>query len=271
MAFLLAFLSAGFTTHNEASTAPSGAPQGLAVLLAALGWMAMGASAARAEDPTPRAITAPAAVVELFTSQGCSSCPPADKLLGEIAGHENVIALTLAVDYWDYLGWKDTLAKHGHSVRQKAYAKQRGDGKMFTPQAIVNGHAMAIGSDEEGLERSIASVPHLAVPVALEARGGTLAVSVGAGAGSGEVWLCPVASQMEVDIGRGENEGSKVGYHNVVRGWTKLGDWKGGETRFEVPLSSVQTEGVDAVAVLVQNGSSAAPGAIVGAALTPLR
>ncbi|MCJ8144539.1 DUF1223 domain-containing protein [Ancylobacter sp. A5.8] len=270
MASFLAFHSAGSPTQNTPLSAPLAASPGLAVLLAFVGWMVTGASGAQADELAPRAIPAPAAVIELFTSQGCSSCPPADKLLGKIASRQNVIALTLAVDYWDYLGWKDTLAKHGHSVRQKAYAKLRGDGKMFTPQAVVNGHAMAIGSDEEGLERSIADVPNLAVPVKLETAGGKLAVSVGAGSGAGEVWLCPVASAMEVDIGRGENEGAKVDYHNVVRGWTKLGDWKGEEARFEVPLSALQIEGVNAAAVLVQNGSSAAPGAIVGAALTPL-
>ena len=229
---------------------------------------------AHADDTAPRAISAPKAVVELFTSQGCSSCPPADKLLGEIAAQPDVIALTLAVDYWDYLGWKDTLAKHGHSVRQKAYAKVRGDGKMFTPQVVVNGSAMTIGSDKDAVQHSVITGTHPSVPVTVETRNGRIYVNVGAGnvaAGSpaAEVWLCPVASRMKVDIGRGENEGQAMAYHNVVRGWEKLGDWTGHAATFETAIRP-KTEGIDSVAILVQAGSASAPGPIVGAALQPL-
>src|SRR5262245_53874485 len=86
----------------------------------------------------------PRAVVELFTSQGCSSCPAADRLLGELAEDPSILAMSLAVDYWDYLGWKDTLALHGHSNRQRAYAKARGDREVYTPQVVVNGAAHAL-------------------------------------------------------------------------------------------------------------------------------
>ena len=96
----------------------------------------------------PEANAEPRAVVELFTSQGCSSCPPADALLGKLAHDPNVIALTLAIDYWDYIGWKDTLAIPGHANRQKAYSKMRGDRGVYTPQAIVNGTTQALGSDQ---------------------------------------------------------------------------------------------------------------------------
>src|SRR5262245_64759959 len=89
----------------------------------------------------------PRAVVELFTSQGCSSCPPADALLGKLAHDPDVIALSLPIDYWDYIGWKDTLALPGHTNRQKAYSRARGDRNVYTPQAIVNGAAQALGSD----------------------------------------------------------------------------------------------------------------------------
>ena len=89
----------------------------------------------------------PRAVIELFTSQGCSSCPAADKLIAEYARDPSVIALSLAVDYWDYLGWKDTLALHGHSNRQRAYAKARGDREVYTPQVVVDGAVLALGSD----------------------------------------------------------------------------------------------------------------------------
>src|SRR5213596_1913287 len=97
----------------------------------------------------------PRAVVELFTSQGCSSCPPADKLLGELAKDPNVIALSLPIDYWDYLGWKDTLADKRFTARQKAYSHVRGDRNLYTPQMVVNGSAQVIGSDRDAIDGAI--------------------------------------------------------------------------------------------------------------------
>src|SRR5215470_4237706 len=88
------------------------------------------------------------AVIELFTSQGCSSCPPADQLLGQFANDPTVVALSLPIDYWDYLGWKDTLAKPAHSARQRAYASARGDRAVYTPQVVVNGSVHVQGSDK---------------------------------------------------------------------------------------------------------------------------
>src|SRR6516162_6906258 len=97
----------------------------------------------------------PRAVVELFTSQGCSSCPPADKLLGELAKDPDVIAMSMPIDYWDYLGWKDTLADARFSARQRAYSKVRGDRDVYTPQVIVNGSTQVIGSDRTSIENAI--------------------------------------------------------------------------------------------------------------------
>src|ERR1700746_2594201 len=97
----------------------------------------------------------PRAVVELFTSQGCSSCPPADKIIGELAKDPDVIALSMPIDYWDYLGWKDTLADARFSARQQGSSRMRGDRDVYTPQAIVNGSAQAIGSDRASIERAI--------------------------------------------------------------------------------------------------------------------
>src|SRR5690349_10040932 len=122
----------------------------------------------------------PRAVIELFTSQGCSSCPPADKLIGEYARDPSVVALSLAVDYWDYLGWKDTLAMSGHSNRQRAYAKTRGDRQVYTPQAVIDGAQHALGSDKAAIDRAIRQVHDqgardqdapLALPVKLERTG----------------------------------------------------------------------------------------------------
>src|SRR5205085_8680329 len=122
------------------------------------------------------------AVVELFTSQGCSSCPPADKLLGELAADPTVVALSLPIDYWDYLGWKDTLADPRHTARQRAYSKVRGDHEVYTPQIVVNGSLHALGSDKDAVETAIAKSREnpatLALPVKLSIGDGRLTVSV---------------------------------------------------------------------------------------------
>ena len=112
--------------------------RGIAWSLAVIASALLASAAARAE---------PRAVVELFTSQGCSSCPAADKLAGELARDPSLVVMSLAVDYWDYLGWKDTLALPGHTKRQKAYAKSRGDREIYTPQVVVNGTTLTYGTD----------------------------------------------------------------------------------------------------------------------------
>src|SRR5581483_11984051 len=175
----------------------------------------------------------PRAVLELFTSQGCSSCPAADKLLGELRQDPSVIAMSLAVDYWDYLGWKDTLALHGHTNRQRAYAHMRGESGIYTPQIVVNGRTPALGSDKAEIERAIqqtkANPDTLSLPVSLSVTDGQLTVSAPAKDKSpaGEVWLCPISKTVQVPIGRGENHGRTLTYYNVVRRWVKLGDWNG--------------------------------------------
>jgi hypothetical protein len=220
----------------------------------------------------------PRAVIELFTSQGCSSCPPADKLLGDLAKDPNLIPLSLAIDYWDYLGWKDTLAVPGHAKRQKAYSHAvRGDHEgVYTPQAVINGSVQALGSDHAAIEHAIADSRHnkatLSVPLALTLDNGRLMVSAPAGANdtSAEAWLCPVSQSVAVAIGRGENKGNTFTYHNVVRRWVKLGIWNGKATTWSVPLADFKSDGVDAVAVILQSGVAAAPGPMLGAAFMPL-
>src|SRR6186713_2562545 len=176
----------------------------------------------------------PRAVVELFTSQGCSSCPAADRLLAELASDRSVIALSLNVDYWDYLGWKDTLALKGHTERERAYAHVRGDREVYTPQAVINGLVPVLGSDKAAIEKAIAKTQRtaapLALPVTLKVEGDKIVATVSDAKDertSGEVWLCPVTSRATVAIGRGENNGKTITYHNVVRRWVKLGDWQG--------------------------------------------
>lgn len=220
----------------------------------------------------------PKAVVELFTSQGCSSCPAADKLLGELARDPSVIALSLPIDYWDYLGWKDTLADSRFSARQKAYSRMRGDRDVYTPQAVVNGAAHVIGSDRGRIEGAIKDTGKagrvMSLPVAMSLSGKQLTVSVAAGNEStparGEIWLCAISKAVPISIGRGENRGREVVYHNVVRNLIKVGDFNGSAGSWTVPLDSVMREGIDAAAVLVQDGSRDKPGPMLGAAFTAL-
>ena len=220
----------------------------------------------------------PRAVLELFTSQGCSSCPPADRLVGQFANDPSVVALSVPIDYWDYLGWRDTLAKPAHSARQRAYARARGDGQVYTPQIVVNGSADALGSDQAAIERAIAQTDHstgvMSLPVVLAVSNGTLNVSVSdadkAPAGA-EVWLCPLAKAVPVAIGRGENRGRTITYHNVVRNWLKLGTLSAAQSSWNVPIAQIKAEGIDAAAVMVQEGSHDRLGIIRGAAYTPLQ
>jgi hypothetical protein len=218
------------------------------------------------------------ATIELFTSQGCSSCPPADKLISELARDPSLVTMSLAIDYWDYLGWKDTLALKGHGKRQQAYARARGDREVYTPQVVVNGLMHVAGGDRSAIERAIEvtrrDVTAMRLPVTVTVAGEKLTVQVPAakdGQGRGEVWLCPLARSIPVAIERGENRGHTVTYSNVVRRWVKLGEWKGESATFTLPVKDIQGAEIDSVAVMVQNGSAASPGAILGAAITALR
>jgi hypothetical protein len=220
----------------------------------------------------------PRAVVELFTSQGCSSCPPADKIIGELAKDPGVIALSMPIDYWDYLGWKDTLADSRFSARQKAYSHMRGDRDVYTPQVVINGSVHVIGSDRAGIDGAIDDTKKAAgvmsVPVTMTQSGKLLNVSVAASKGSapthGEVWICSVSKAVPISIGRGENRGREIIYHNVVRNLLKVGDWNGSSGSWTVPLENISRDGVDAAVVYVQDGNRDKPGPMLGAAFTTL-
>src|SRR5712691_4852810 len=174
------------------------------------------AAVAVAAIGTPAAAD-PRAVVELFTSQGCSSCPAADQLLGQLARDPTLVAMSLPIDYWDYLGWKDTLAKPGHTARQRAYAEVRGDRAVYTPQAVINGALHVQGSDKTAIERAIAQTRHqagtLSLPVTVAVADGRVNVAVPESKdqrASGEIWLCTLAKSVPVAIGRGENRGHTI-------------------------------------------------------------
>ncbi len=224
-----------------------------------------GAVSARAAD---------VAVIELFTSQGCSSCPKADALLTTYAARDGVIALSYNVDYWDYLGWKDTLASPAHTQRWRDYAKTRGDGQVYTPQAIINGLGHAIGSKAKRIDAAIAlTAPTLAgrrpsLKVTQDAA--TLEIQIGADAAKpskpATVWVASVREHVTVPIKRGENVGATVTYVNVVRALQAVGTWTGEPATIKVPVSAVRADASDRYAVLVQESST---GPVLAAAWAP--
>lgn len=242
---------------------------------ATIALLSLGVTVARAESTGAQ----PKAVIELFTSQGCSSCPPADALFVELAKQPDVIALTLSVTYWDYLGWKDTLGKDIFTTRQKFYAKARGDSQIYTPQAVINGASHVVGSDRVEIDRATkqSSGTDFVAKLSLKEEAGTLRVTlaplnepVGRTAG---VWVVPTTRMVTVPIARGENQGRTVSYANVVRGMTRIGDWDGKKAVLTVPLTATQAPEADGYVVLVQaempGKYGMMPSAILGAARSP--
>lgn len=204
-------------------------------------------------------------VVELFTSQGCSSCPPADAMLTELAARDDVIALALHVDYWDYIGWKDVFAQPAHTLRQQDYARATGDTTIYTPQFVVAGKDFVVGA------RGMAVVDLIAehrghenpVAVALDWSGDTLTVDAEFEAvpadGGYVVQLVRILPEQTVDIVRGENAGKTIVYSNVVQSIDVLGAWDGASpVSYEADVTDAEQ-----VAVIVQLGTN---GPVVGAA-----
>lgn len=211
------------------------------------------------------------AVIELFTSQGCSSCPPADALLQSYAKRTDVMALSYPVDYWDYLGWKDTLASAKNSERQRAYAKARGDGAVYTPQVVVNGLGHAVGSDRSQIEKQIAKTAMRfaakRVPMRFWRTSSMIVVEVasapaGMTATQATIWLAPVQEVAEVEIQRGENHGRTITYRNVVHELTPIGAWTGKPMRIQIAAQPFMKPGNMRYAVLLQEDST---GPIIGA------
>lgn len=224
-------------------------------------------SPAVAQEPPPVQ-----AVLELFTSQGCSSCPPADKLFVKLAKEQGVLALTFPVTIWDYLGWKDTFAQSAFTARQKHYGLARGDRHIYTPQAVINGAAHAVGSDFHAImaaRRATSSLEGaMSLSVTLTEKAGAWQATIPAGQGEGFVFLTVFDRLRSVDIGRGENTGRKIHYANVVRETTRLGEYTGAARQIDLPggLKNTPDEGF---AVIVQAGYERRPGLILGAAESP--
>ncbi len=216
----------------------------------------------------PSAAEPPLTVVELFTSQGCSSCPPADALIGELAGRDDILALSLHVDYWDYLGWKDTLAQPANTERQRAYARDLGLRYVYTPQVVVQGAYQVTGSHRrEVLDQIARARPDNPVSVTIERNdGGGMVVSIGAAPRREEaaVWLALFEGEHVTPVGAGENRGRESRTFNVVRSFTRVGSWNGEPFSITLPAPpSAAGGGGDGCAVIVQAQDG---GRILGAA-----
>lgn len=205
----------------------------------------------------------PVVVVELYTSQGCSSCPPADEYMAELVQNPDVIALALHVDYWDYIGWKDVFAHAAFTDRQKEYARAIGSRTIYTPQMIVNGADRVEGNNPEAVNSLVRM--HLmedsGIALVLERDGDTLVIKASGGDVQGPltVNLVRYKPQETVTIERGENAGRTLTYHNIVTELTSLGEWPGAE-----PLDITQSVlGDQGIAVFLQ---AAGPGSVLAAA-----
>jgi hypothetical protein len=170
-------------------------------------------------------------VLELFTSQGCSSCPPADALLGQLAQRPTVIALAWHVDYWDHLGWRDRFATRTATDRQRAYARQLGSG-VFTPALVVDGTNVVIGSERSSVEAAIEAAHPLPVALTLSLAADTVAVEVSAAAGPVRALRIVYDPEHATDVAAGENDGERLREYRVVREVETLADWDGAARRF---------------------------------------
>lgn len=212
---------------------------------------------------------APKAVLELFTSQGCKSCPKADAMLDEMGRRPDVVALAYHVDYWDYIGWEDTFGTKENSDRQRDYAESWGSSRIFTPQLVINGKGGLVGSKRDAVNGALggASLP-LEVKLS-EAPDDMLQVSVPPKAGEADamIWLITFLDRADVTIERGENEGKEVAYTQIVTGRQVLGMWKADAgAELTLPLAEVLTGRSNGAVILIQQDHQGLPGPIVGAA-----
>ena len=223
---------------------------------------AMAAEQNAEESSQGRSLT----VVELFTSQGCSSCPPADAFLGELAKRDDILALSVHVDYWDYIGWKDVFASPRNTRRQRDYAAKMRLRYVYTPQMVIQGADHATGSDRSGVWAKIKKAAKTKrVPVAIRRAGGKIRVTV-PGAHTTDkaaVWLAVYGSKMETEIKRGENAGRTIVYHNVVSDMIRIGTWSGQPLDIPTAVDGMGAKGRDGCAVILQ---SLKTGRILGAA-----
>ena len=208
-------------------------------------------------DPRP-------VVVELFTSQGCSSCPPADALLGELARRGDVLALGFHISYWDSLGWKDKLSRQSSTDRQRSYARRFTDSRVYTPQIVVDGTSEMVGSDRAAvlaaLRKAGAARPEAIAPVSFATD--RRSVAIGSGTGNGEVVLVRFAQRRTTRVEAGENAGRVLEDANGVTAVTTLGVWDGSTLQFPIEPPAAD----EGLAVLVQapDGTMLGAGMVLG-------
>ncbi|MBF0269451.1 MAG: DUF1223 domain-containing protein [Alphaproteobacteria bacterium] len=203
------------------------------------------------------------AVVELFTSQGCSSCPPADAFLGELAQRKDVVALAYHVSYWDYIGWKDRYSMPEAVERQKTYKTRLSLRSVYTPQMVIDGVNDLVGSDRRRAQ-ALLSTKREGVAVRLAIVGSELNIEIDQASAAipADILLVAYLPKAETPVGRGENSGRRLQEYNIVRGLEHLGAWKGQAARLTYPLASLPAD-AKAVALLLQEKNQ---GAILGAA-----
>ncbi|MDH7971595.1 DUF1223 domain-containing protein [Sphingomonas sp. AR_OL41] len=223
----------------------AGAGTTLAALLVATGsFFPAAAGAADAAHPT---------VVELFESQGCSSCPPANANLNAIADRPDILALNFAVTYWDQLGWKDTFAQPAFTARQWDYARAGGRGQVATPQVIVDGRDTVVGNDAQQLAAVIRRSGRGEAGPAISSTAGGVTIAAGSAARAATIWLVRYDPRTQlVPIRAGENGGRTLPHRNVVRSLEALGTWTGRAQSYRI--AQLPPTGLRE-AVLVQEGS----------------
>ena len=211
-------------------------------------------------DAVDAAVPAPVldgpVVVELFTSQSCSSCPPADALLGELAEHDNIIALGCHVTYWDHLNWRDTLSRKFCTDRQRAYARQMGSRQVYTPQMVVNGDIEFVGSNRSEATRAIATTTVLPIKLELTDEN-TITATLPAlpqGAGRQTLWLMRTHSEHTQAIKSGENRGRTITYVNSVETLEQRGTWPGTAQTLSFPLPKGDAENPSYVLIAQPQG-----------------
>ncbi len=215
-------------------------------------------------------VVSPKGVVELFTSQGCSSCPPADAALKSLIDEGEVVALAYHVDYWNYLGWADTLASKENTARQYAYARMLGRSGVYTPQAILNGRSHLNGADLPGIRGKLAvlemSGKGMTVPVTAARRGDEIDIRVGEGKGKANVVVVYFTRQQQVNVETGENSGKTISYLHSVNDVQTIGMWDGRPASFVLPAMVLDEARNDGCAVLLQRMKDGeTPGPIIGA------
>ncbi|MBX5158311.1 MULTISPECIES: thioredoxin family protein [unclassified Rhizobium] len=218
----------------------------------------------QAEDGTPKG------VVELFTAQGCSSCPPADAAFRKLVSQGDVIALAYHVDYWNYLGWADTLSSKENTERQYGYARTMGRSNVYTPQAIVNGRGHLAGADLNGINGKLDTYSGegngLTVPISASMRGDELEIKIGAGQGKANVVMVYFDKEKTIDVEKGENSGKKISYLHSVTNVETVGMWDGKATSLTLPASVLQRPQLEGCAILLQSATdNGDPAAILGA------